>query len=121
MNRLTVGQRFCITLIQLVIRDAHVTIAASCRMSPAIVGSIVKENYPVTWSLLCGKEYVRPPLSEEAWTVGFQERWNFVVQLTKGTLLCKLHQILLLSTLTTKKSSVLYSWQPVTQSINSPW
>lgn len=107
MNRLSVGQRFCIILRQLVIRDARVTRAASYRMSPAIVGSIVKENYPATWSLLCGKEYVSPPLSEEAWRVGFQERRNFLAQLTKSTLLCKLHQVLLSILTTKKKFSVL--------------
>ena len=41
--------------------------------------------------------------------------------MTESMLLFKFHQILLLFILTTKKLSVLYSSQFVTQSINLPW
>ena len=64
---ISVGQRLCIALRYLVTGDAHVTIAASYRMSPTTVGRIVKETYAVIWNVLCDKEYVSPPSSEEAW------------------------------------------------------
>ena len=56
-----------VTLRYLVTGDAHVTIAASYRMSPTTVGRIVKETCAVIWNVLCDKEYVSPPSSEEAW------------------------------------------------------
>ena len=41
---ISVGQRLCVALRYLVTSDAHVTIAASYKMSPTIVGRIVKER-----------------------------------------------------------------------------
>ena len=64
---ISVGQRLCITLRYLVTGDAHVTIAGSYRMSPTTAGRIVKETCAVIWNVLCDKEYVSPPSSEEAW------------------------------------------------------
>ena len=77
---ISVGQRLCVTLSYLVTGDAHVTIAASYRMSPTTVGRIVKETCTVTWNVLCDKRYVSSPSSEKAWknvSAGFQQRWNF--------------------------------------------
>ena len=99
--------------------DAHVT--------PTTVGHIVKETCAVIWNVLCDKRYVSPPSSEEAWkktSTGFEQRWNFPNALgaTDGK-----HVIIQAPPnssslyLTTKKRSALYSWQFVTQSINSPW
>ena len=44
---ISVGQRLCVTLRYLVTGDAHVTIAASYRMSPTTVRRIVKETCAV--------------------------------------------------------------------------
>ena len=77
---ISVGQRLCVTLRYLVTGDAHVTIAASYRMSPTTAGRIVKETCAVIWNVLCDKGYVSPPSSEEAWkkiSTGFEQRWNF--------------------------------------------
>ena len=41
---ISVGQRLCVALRYLVTGDAHVTIAASYKMSPTTVGRIVKET-----------------------------------------------------------------------------
>ena len=57
----SVGQRLCVTLRYFVTGDAHVTIAASYRMSPTTVGRIVKETCAVIWNVLCDKGYVSPP------------------------------------------------------------
>ena len=62
----SVGQRLCVTLRYLVTEDAHVTIAASYRMSPTTVARIVKETCVVIWNVLCDKGYESPPSSEEA-------------------------------------------------------
>ena len=56
-----VGQRLSVTLRYFVTGDAHVTIAASYRMSPTTVGRIVKETCAVIWNVLCVKGYVSPP------------------------------------------------------------
>ena len=75
-----VGQRLCVTLRYFVTGDAHVTIAASYRMSPTTVGRIVKETCAVIWNLLRDKGYVSAPSSDEAWkkiSTGFKQRWNF--------------------------------------------
>ena len=76
---ISVGQRLCVTLRYLVTGDAHVTIAASYRMSPTTVGCIVNETCAVISNLLCDKGYVSPPSSEASKNVsaGFEQMWNF--------------------------------------------
>ena len=123
----SVGQRLCVTLRYFVTGDAHVTIAASYRMSPTTVGRIVKETCAVIWNVLCDKGYVSPPSWKEAWknvSAGCEQRWNF------PNALCAIDGKYVIiqappdsSSLyfNYKKRSVLYSWQFVTQSINSPW
>ena len=76
---ISVGQRLCVTLRYLVTGDAHVTIAASHRMSPTTVGCIVNETCAVISNLLCDKGYVSPPSSEASKNVsaGFEQMWNF--------------------------------------------
>ena len=49
-------------------------------MSPTTVGCIMRETCAVIWNVLCDKEYVSSPSSEEAWknvSAGFEQRWNF--------------------------------------------
>ena len=99
--------------------DAHVTITN--------VGSNVKETCAVIWNVLCDKGYVSPPSWKEAWknvSAGCEQRWNF------PNALCAIDGKYVIiqappdsSSLyfNYKKRSVLYSWQFVTQSINSPW
>ena len=84
-------------------------------MSPNTVGHIVKETWAVIWNLLCDKGYVSPPSSKKAWknvSAGFEQRWNFpntLGAIDGKQVIFKLHRILLLFILTTKKRSVLCS------------
>ena len=81
---INVAPRLCVTWRYLVTGDAHVTMAASYRMSPTTVGRIMKETCAVIWNILCDKGYLSPPSSSEAWknvSAGFVQRWSFSVAL----------------------------------------
>ena len=116
-----------VTLRYLVTGDAHVTIAASYRMSLTTVGRIVKETCAVIWNVLCDKGYVSPPSSEEAWkkiSTGFELRWNFPNAL--GAIDGK-HVIIQAPPNSSslyfnyKKTFSIVLMAVVTPSINSPW
>ena len=73
-------QRLCVTLRYLVTGDAHVTIAASYRISPTSIGRIIKETTGAIWDVLLEKGFLQPPQSSKDWeniSRGFENRWNF--------------------------------------------
>ena len=73
-------QRLCVTLRYLVTGDAHVTIAASYRISPTSIGRIIKETTGAIWDVLLEKRFLQPPQSSKDWeniSRGFENRWNF--------------------------------------------
>ncbi len=61
---ISAGERLCVTLRYLVTGDAHVTIGASYRMSPSIIGQIIPEICTAIWDVL-SKDYIKVPTSEE--------------------------------------------------------
>ena len=74
------SERLCVTLRYLVTGDAHVTIGASYRMSPAVIGKIIPETCNAIWNVLLSEDYIKVPKSEEGWreiAEGFFNRWNF--------------------------------------------
>ena len=74
------GERLCVTLRYLVTGDAQVTIAANYRMSPAVVGRIIKETCDAIWTVLIEKRFLQAPSREEDWvkiSKNFEQRWNF--------------------------------------------
>ena len=73
-------QRFCVKLWYLVTRDAHVTIAASYRISRTSTCRIIKETTGANWDVLLEKGFLQPPQSSkdrENKFKGFENRWNF--------------------------------------------
>ena len=52
-------QRLCVTFRYLVTKDAHVTIAASYRISPTLVGRIIKETIGAIWDVLLEKGFLQ--------------------------------------------------------------
>lgn len=74
------GERLCVALRYLVTGDAQSTIAANYRMSPAVVGRIIKETCEVLWTVLIEKGFLKVPSTEEDWieiSKTFEQRWNF--------------------------------------------
>ena len=72
------AERLCVTLRHLSTGDAHVTIAASYRISPSVVGRIIKETCAVIWKV--AQYYLQPPQDHKAWhkiASEFENKWNF--------------------------------------------
>ena len=70
-------QRLCVTPRYLLTGDAHVTIAASYRISPTSIGMIIKETTCEIWDVLLEKGYLQPPQSSKDWvniSRGFENR-----------------------------------------------
>ena len=63
----TASERLCLCLRYLVTGDAQVTIAASYRMSAAVVGRIINDTCEVLWSTLIEKGYLKNPSTPEEW------------------------------------------------------
>lgn len=64
----------------LVTGDAQTTIAASYRISPAVVGRIINETCVAIWNIMIEKGYIKTPCQEEEWKAiadEFQRQWNF--------------------------------------------
>ena len=73
-------ERLRVALRYLVTGDAQATIAASYRMSPAVVCRIIKETCDSIWTVLIEKKFLEAPSKEEDWikiSKGFEQRWNF--------------------------------------------
>lgn len=74
------SERLCATLRYLATGDAQVTIAASYRMSPLVVGRIIGETCDVLWDTLRNKGCLDVASSEREWkkiAIDFEDRWNF--------------------------------------------
>ncbi|CAB4045692.1 Hypothetical predicted protein [Paramuricea clavata] len=74
------SERLCVCLRYLVTGDAQVTIAASYRISAAVVGRIINETCELLWNTLIEKGYVKHPSTENEWKViaeEFETCWNF--------------------------------------------
>ena len=75
-----VSERLCVCLRYLATGDAQVTIAASYRMSPSVVGRIVNETCTALWEVLKEKGYLKHPSNEKEWekySNDFFNYWNF--------------------------------------------
>lgn len=76
----TPAERLCVTLRHLSTGDAHVTLAASYRMSPSVIGRTIKETCSVIWDVLLSKNYFTPPSQCQKWIKiahEFEHNWNF--------------------------------------------
>ena len=74
------SERLCVCLRYLVTGDAQVTIAASYRMSAAVVGRIINDTCEVLWNTLIEKGYLKNPSTPEEWksiSKDFEKFWNF--------------------------------------------
>ena len=74
------SERLCVTLRYLVSGDSHVSIAASYRISPSVVGRCIKETCQVIGGTLTEKGFLNVPNCEEDWKKianAFEEKWNF--------------------------------------------
>ena len=90
-------ERLCVTLKYVVTGDAHVTIAASYRISPTSISRIIKETTKVIWNILRDKGFLKAPNSARKW----KKRRNrlktsgisriALVPLMANASLCKLH------------------------------
>lgn len=77
---LLVLARVCVCLRYLVTGDAQITIAASYRMSPAVVGRIINETCGLLWKTLIEKGYLKHPSTEREWKAivkEFEQYCNF--------------------------------------------
>ena len=72
--------RDCVCLRYLLTGDAQVTIAASYRRSPAVVGRIINETCQLLWKTSIEKGYLKHPSTTEEWKAiaeDFDQYWNF--------------------------------------------
>eukprot|EP00112_Aurelia_sp_Birch-Aquarium-sp1_P006990 Seg1763.4 transcript_id=Seg1763.4/GoldUCD/mRNA.D3Y31 product="Protein ALP1-like" protein_id=Seg1763.4/GoldUCD/D3Y31 len=77
---ISAAERLTVCLRYLVTCDAQVTIAASYRMSPTVVGRIIDETCHVLWTVLNDKGYLKHPSTEQEWenvSKEFLQFWNF--------------------------------------------
>ena len=77
---ISAAERLSVCLRYLVTGDAQVTIAASYRMSPAVVGRIINETCHLLWTVLNSKGYIKHPSTGQEWesiAKEFSEVWNF--------------------------------------------
>ena len=61
------SERLYVTLRYLVTGDEQVSIAASYRVSPSVVGRTIGETCQVLWQVLIEKGYLTVPRREENW------------------------------------------------------
>ena len=67
-DSVSTSQRLRLTLRYLVTGDAHVTIAASFRMSPTTVRHFVKQAFPVIWEVFCCERgFLSPHCLKNCW------------------------------------------------------
>ena len=74
------SERLCVCLRYLVTGDAQVTIAASYRISAAVIGRIINETCEQLWNVLSEKGYIKHPSTEDQWKAiakEFKQTWNF--------------------------------------------
>ena len=74
------AERLSVTLRYLSTGDAHVTIASSYRISPPVVGRIIRDTCKVIWNVLQARKFLSVPSSQDAWlrtASDFERKWNF--------------------------------------------
>ena len=74
-------KRLCVAHCYLVTGDPHVAIAASYRISPTSISTILKKTTCAIWDVLSEKGYLQPPQSSKYWeniSRGFENRLNFL-------------------------------------------
>ncbi len=74
------AERLCVTLRYLCAGDAQITLATCYRMSPAVVGRVVKETAEVIWNNLKDRKFIDPPTHPQNWleiSNEFSNKWNF--------------------------------------------
>ena len=76
----TPSESLCITLWYLATGDAQATIASCYRVSPPVVGRIIRNSCDAIWTILNSKEYLKAPANNNEWMEienEFREKWNF--------------------------------------------
>ena len=73
-------KRLCVTSYYLVTGYRPVIIVAIYRISPTLIGGIIKETTGVIWDVISEKICLLPSKSSKDWediSRGFENRWNF--------------------------------------------
>ena len=63
----TASGRLCITLRYFATGDAQATIASYYRVSPPVVGRIIRNTCDAIWTILNSKEYLKAPANNNEW------------------------------------------------------
>ena len=74
------AERLCVTLKHLCTGDSHVTLATSYRISPPVIGRIIKETCAVIWNVLMSRDVFKAPSNFIEWlkiAEEFENKWNF--------------------------------------------
>lgn len=74
------SERLSAALKYLVTGDMQTTIATAYRLSPSVMGRILRETCPVIWDVLLEKGYLKAPSSPSEWKTiakDFEQRWQF--------------------------------------------
>ena len=74
------AERLCVTLRYLSTGDAQITLAACYRISPAVVGRVIKETTEAIWNNLKERKFIDPPTHPGSWLEianEFDSKWNF--------------------------------------------
>ena len=74
------AERLSVTLRFLCTGDAQITIATSYRISPSVVGRIIRQTCSVIWNVLLEKGYLRAPRTSKEWkdiASEFENKWDF--------------------------------------------
>ena len=74
------AERLCVTLRYLCIGDAQITLATCYRMSPAVIGRVIKETTEAIWNNLKERKFIDPPTHPQSWLKianEFNNKWNF--------------------------------------------
>ena len=74
------AERLCVTLRYLCTGDAQITLATCYRMSPAVIGRVIKETTEAIWNNLKERKFIDPPTHPQSWlriANEFNNKWNF--------------------------------------------
>lgn len=61
------AERLCVTLRYLCTGDAQITLATCYRISPAVVGRVIKETTEAIWNNLKERKFIDPPTHPRSW------------------------------------------------------
>lgn len=73
-------ERLSLTLRYLCTGDAQLTLATCYRISPSVVGRVIKETTNVIWNVLKERKFIDPPNHPRNWLEianEFDSKWNF--------------------------------------------